>query len=196
MSDDFRGKMSLQWQWQANPNGAWYSRTAAGLRLYAAPADSLFHAGQFLSQLMQAEDFDLDARLALHGQTGDRAGLGMMGYRYGYCALEEGRLAVVSGQVREISRWERERVTERELAQASWSEETVYLRMAVRQGKYRFFFGKDEKALAPLGPEMDMACGGWVGARPGIFCLNALGRWGGCADFSFCHVRDKEGNTL
>ena len=100
MSDEFQGKMSLQWQWQANPNGAWFRPTAAGLRLYAAPADSLFHAGQFLSQLMQAENFDMDVRLALHGQPGDRAGLGMMGYRYGYCALEEGRLVAVSGQAK------------------------------------------------------------------------------------------------
>ncbi len=192
MSDSFQGKLGIQWQWQANPNPAWYQEMKDGLRLYAAPADSLFHAGQFLSQLMQYRDFDMDVRFCLAGQRGDRAGLGMMGYTYYYLALEKGRVVLVRGRVDEINRWERERVEETVLAEVPWAEESAVFRMTVRNGKITFLYGKDEETLYPIGGTYDMTCGGWVGARPGIFCMNGRGVFGGHADFAFCRVEKRE----
>lgn len=192
MSDEFAGALSLQWQWQANPNKAWYGFTDKGLRLRAAPADSLFHAGQFLSQLMQHYDFDMDARISLRGIAGDRAGIAMMGYKYGFLALEDGALALVAGEAKEINRRERERVTETQLARARWDKPEAYLRMSARNGKYAFYYGDDARALTPIGGWLDMTCGGWTSARPGIFCLNTNGQFGGYADFAFCHVTNKD----
>ena len=33
-----------------------------------------------------------------------------------------------------------------------------------------------------------MTCGGWTGARPGIFCLNQTGHEGGWADVDWVRV--------
>ncbi len=194
MSDEFEGSMSLEWQWQANPNAAWYRLKDKGLRLYAVPSDSLFHAGQFLSQLMQHINFDMDIRLTLHGEAGDRAGIGIMGYRYAYLALEEGRLALYRGAAQEINRRERERVAEIDVHEVPWLLGSAYLRLSVRNGEYSFFYGTNQDDLLPLGRGINMSPGGWVGARPGIFCMNTLGAWGGYADVDFCRVTglDKE----
>ncbi len=181
-SDDFVNGLGLQWQWQANPNAAWYAEKKPGLRLYAAPAENLFHAGQFLSQLMQARDFDMDASFRPHLGPGDRTGLGMMGYTYHYQALEEGKIILVEGKAKEISRFEKERVTETTLAEAPWQGTEVRMRMRVRQGKVSFYYGQDPMDLRPLGGTYGLACGGWTGARPGLFAFNGLGRWGGWAD--------------
>lgn len=51
MSDNFADGLGLQWQWQANPRMEWYEAAASGVRLHAAPARSLFEAGNFLSQI-------------------------------------------------------------------------------------------------------------------------------------------------
>ena len=64
--DSFAGdKSGLQWQWQANPRQEWYSMTEnpEALRLNTcriSRTSTLFHAGQFLSQLMQYHDFRYD----------------------------------------------------------------------------------------------------------------------------------------
>lgn len=191
MSDDFAGGLSAQWQWQANPDEKWFKRTQSGLRLFAAPADSLFDAGQFLSQLMQAFDFTMDVFVSLHAQPGDAAGLGMMGYAYAYIALCDRQIVVTRGQVRENGRRERETVTETVVASAPLAGESAYLRMAVRNGAYQFFYGENERQLTALYDPMPMTAGGWTGARPGLFCMNTRGLWGGYADFAFCRVTSK-----
>ena len=181
-SDDFREGLGLQWQWQANPNPGWYTERKPGLRLHAAPAENLFHAGNFLSQLMQSRDFDMDARYALNLRDGDIAGIGMMGYTYYYLAVGRGRVSLRMGAVTEVNRWTRERVAERVIADAPWPGNGVLLRMRVRDGKVSFLYGDDPRALSPLGGEYPMTCGGWVGARPGLIVMNTRGAWGGWAD--------------
>ncbi|MBR1584609.1 MAG: glycoside hydrolase 43 family protein [Clostridia bacterium] len=181
-SDDFAAGIGLQWQWQANPNPAWFTPLRPGLRLHAAPADSLFHAGQFLSQLMQDYNFGMDLTLRAALQPGDCAGIGMMGYPYHYAALEEGHIRIVRGDVQEINRRTRERVVETTVAETGWDSTFLRLRMQVRQGMMRFFFAGAEAAWQPLGDAYPLAPGGWTGARPGIFCLNKQARFGGWAD--------------
>lgn len=222
MSDDFKGQISLQWQWQANPNPLWFQKTPQGLRLFAVPSDSLFHAGQFLSQLMQYWNFDMDVCLTLSSmgadgasssavsscqvsecalsdcQVGDRAGMGMMGYNYHYLSLENGGITLYEGYASEISRWEREQVTETKLAEIPWNSNSALMRMSVRQGRVSFFYAPAYGSsvgtpdFKPIGSSYEMTCGGWVSARPGIFCMNTQGTWGGSALFSFCHVTDKD----
>ena len=188
-SDDFAEGPGLQWQWQANPNAAWFTPLKPGLRLRCAPADSLFHAGQFLSQLMQHRDFDMDVRLKLHAQAGDCAGVGVMGYTYHDLAVDGRTVRLARGEAVEISRFERERVTETVLAEAPWPQADVLLRLSVRDGLARFAFGADENSLQPLGPACPLTCGGWTSARPGIFALNSQSRWGGWADVAGVEVR-------
>ncbi len=187
-SDDFKEGLGLQWQWQANPNKGWYTELKPGLRLHAAPAESLFHAGNFLSQLMQSHDFDMDVQFNTHAQDGDIAGVGMMGYTYYYIALGQGRVSLKMGMAMEISRWVPERVTETPISEGMWPYAEILLRMRVRRGNVSFFYGDGPHSLHPLGGEYPMTCGGWTGARPGLFVLNTLGHWGGWADVSFVKI--------
>ncbi len=183
-SDDFAEGIGLQWQWQANPNPAWYQAMKPGLRLWCAPAENAFRAGQFLSQVMQAENFDMDAAVTVNLRGGDEAGVAMMGYTWYQLFLTPEDVVLKSGTAREISRWEPEEITERELARETRTSDRMLLRLRVRAGKVSFLFGEEESTLRPLGEAYPMTCGGWTGARPGIFAINTRGRRGGAADFA------------
>ncbi len=180
-SDDFAEGLGLQWQWQANPNMAWYRELKPGLRLHAAPARSLFEAGQFLSQLMRERNFDWTVSLKVHARSGDAAGIGMMGYGYSYAALEDGRVVVRRGTVTEGTPWMQNRVEEETVVAVPWDSPEIRLRMRVREGMVSYLYGGEE--LATIGGSYPMVCGGWTSARPGIFCMNSRGAWGGWADF-------------
>ena len=64
----------------------------------------------------------------------------------------------------------------------------ILLRMRVRRGNVSFYYGEGQQSMRPLGGEYPMTCGGWTGARPGIFTLNTLGRWGGWADVKYVKI--------
>lgn len=119
-SDSFLGDhLGLQWQWQANPRREWYSMTEnpEALRLNMSriyKTGTLFHAGQFLSQLMQHYDFDMTVEVDWEGEEpGDRAGIAMMGYTYRYPGAGErkagARNRVVSGRDEGVSKGQRVR---------------------------------------------------------------------------------------
>ena len=167
-----------------------------GNGLFAAPSPDLFSAGQFLSQLMQARDFDMDLRMTLSGKPGDMAGIGMMGYTYFYLALSEGHVLLRKGEAREGSRWEKTTVTETTEAAVPWPVGNVLFRMQVRDGNVRFFYGADEQTLAPIGGDCAMSCGGWTGARPGIFAMNIRQVQGGWADIQSVCVRTPQGEEI
>lgn len=190
-SDDFADGLGLQWQWQANPNPAWYQALKPGLRLYAAPAETPYQAGNFLSQLMQCRDFDMETSLSLHAHEGDQAGLAMMGNTYHSIALAPGRIMLVQGKARKINRFTPDRVQEQVLDSAETAASRLRLRMQVRNGQVSFAYAEEAGCWKPLGGAYPLVCGGWVGARPGIFCLNTTGRWGGWADVQYVHVEKK-----
>lgn len=181
-SDRFAERIGPQWQWQANPNPRWYALLKPGVRLFAAPADSVYHAGQFLSQLMQARDFEMDVRMGGQWRTGDSAGIVMMGYPYHMMLWEGERITVYRGEVQEGNRWIRTEVTETPLVDAAWSGKSILLRLRVNRGKMSFLYGAGEESLHPLGQTYPLYPAGWTGARPGIVCLNRAGTWGGFAD--------------
>ena len=181
-SDRFQNGPGLQWQWQANPDSAWFTALHPGLRLHAAPAPTLFEAGQFLSQLMQARNFDMKVSLKTHFQPGDLAGIGMIGYPYHYLASDGTCLSVVRGEIAEFGRGIPERVSETVLAQIPCPEKKLRLQLQVREGEISFWFAAEKKVWSPIGPAVPLAAGGWTGARPGLFCLNLRGAYGGWAD--------------
>lgn len=188
MSDDFKDGMGLQWQWQSNPRTQWRDMTPAGLKLHAAPAPTLFEAGQFLSQLMQFRDFDMDVSFELQLKQGDWAGVGVMGYDYHYIAARQGQLAVVGAHAQEINRRGPERVHEQVVATAAFEGTDITFRLRVREGMACYFY-KADGAFVQLGEAYPLVCGGWTGARPGIFCINKQGAWGGYALAKNCEVR-------
>ena len=182
-SDEFENGPGLQWQWQANPDPAWAEALRPGLRLHAFPADTLFSAPQFLSQMMPCRDFDMTCFLDPAGLLpGDRAGLGIMGFSYSYAAAEQGRIVLVTGLVRDRDQLRPLLSEETELLSLPLPQGESCLRMSVRSGTARFFFGPDPSRLTPLGPAHPFEAGGWTSARPGVFALNRSGQRGGYAD--------------
>ncbi|MBQ8073627.1 MAG: family 43 glycosylhydrolase [Clostridia bacterium] len=185
-SDSFQDGPGLQWQWQANPNPAWFTPLHPGLRLHAAPSRSLYESGQFLSQLMQGFDFDMDVSLRPHFQTGDLAGLGMMGYPCHAFYLEKNTLRLCREDIQEFGRGIPEEVTETLLADSSCPEAPLLMRLRVRQGEMTFFWaGPEEKGWHQVGPACPLSPGGWTAARPGVFCQNRTGRQGGWVDLDW-----------
>lgn len=193
VSDDFRQGPGLQWQWQANPNQLWWKTEEGRFLLRCAPSPSLFQAGQFLSQLMQYRNFDMDVSLRLDPETGDEAGIAMMGYGYSLISVNGSNVSLRTGEVKEISRWIPDQVTETERASAEWNAPEILLRMQVREETVRYFYGSGEKDLRPLGEMFPMTCGGWTGARPGLFAMNREGHWGGWARIDFCRITSAGG---
>ena len=191
-SDDFRDALGLQWQWQANPDPAWYSMLHPGLRLYAAPARTLFEAGQFLSQLMQSYDFDMEISMKASSHPGDACGLGMIGYPYHYMSLENNRLRVIRGDITDYGRSLPEDIRETVLADIPMAENALRMRMRVRKGKMCFEFAVREDAWQRVGETYPMAAGGWTSARPGLYCLNRTGRFGGFMDVEWVHFQNTD----
>ena len=196
MSDHFRNGMGIQWQFQANPCPMWVQNLNPGLRLFAAPAATPFEAGQFLSQLMQAGNFDMEVSLTWHGREGDIAGLCMMGYTWTHLQLNGKDVRLIQGTVEEINRFTPDRIAETclqalEVPESFYSGE-IRLRMCVRDASAAFEVWLDG-AWHRLGGDCALSKGGWVGARPGIYCAGRNGQWGGHVDVSCVKVTDENG---
>ncbi len=211
-SDGFTGdRLGLQWQWQANPRTEWYSLTEnpGALRLNTCRiprTGTLFHAGNFLSQLMQSFDFTWTVKVDLHAkEPGDRAGIAVMGYRYHYLAAEAGRdgyvLKLVDGEAQDMPRGYIEQVTESTAEEAPLASGAVTLRMTVRSdfaGEHprmfvRYSYSEDGTTFRDIGSEREGFAGGWTGARPGIFAANFRGKVSpGYADFYHLTVEPAE----
>ena len=180
LSDCFESGISPVWQWQANPDRAWYTLRNPGLRLHALPAGRLYDAGQFLSRLMLFRDFDLDVSFSAALGSGGIAGAGIMGRTWYYAALGNGAVRLVRGTAEE---------PERQLLCLEYKKTELTLRMCVRNGFVSFLFGSGPSDLRPLGDSLPMAAGGWTGARPGIFCLGRGNEPAGYADFHSVRMR-------
>ena len=188
-SDDFARGPGLQWQWQANPNPAWFKSLFPGVRLFAAPADSLHDAGQFLSQLMQARDFDFETAFRPALQPGDRAGIAMMGKTCHELALCGDLIALIREEMTDGTCGGRPFVSEERLAETPWRGGPLRLKMSVREGAVRFFFAGEGEPWQAIGGECALSCGGWTSARPGIFCLHAGPSSIGFADFAYVWIK-------
>ena len=188
-SDDFENGLGLQWQWQANPNPAWYAALHPGIRLYAGRAENLFHYGAFCSQLMQSRNFDVLHKIQLHLKPGDMAGIGMMGYSYSYLAVKNRELILTEGIAKERNRRTPEEVRETIRVRKEWTGDRVFLQMKVREGQVFYEYGDREDCLNPIGTGFSMGCGGWTSARPGMFCMRQAEGEGGWADWEWVHFR-------
>lgn len=151
--DEFDGDtLGLQWQWQANPDPAWYScRDAEScLRLFMvrnqAREENLFwYQPNLLTQIPQNTDFCVEAKLTLAGvEEKDMAGLGMMGQRY--------VMACVSMERTEI-KTEAEAQIEAEAQAKTLDRYLVIVQGTVLSKEYAGEAKEDESMIAPLPPD-------------------------------------------
>ena len=181
-SDEFDDEtLGLQWQWQANPEPAWFSLSArrGALRLFAyAPpkAPSLYDAPNLTLQKFPAPHFTVTA--ALDGEklrAGEEAGLVVFGFSYAWIGLRRDAhgMRIVQALDREHSQVHSPGTTRKpsELTQPL-ATPRVLLRVEVQAGaKCRFSYSTDEKNFSSLegAPEFDAEVDRWVGAKVGVF---------------------------
>lgn len=169
-SDEFEGaSLGLQWQWQANPETAWWSLAEAPghLRLFPQPlpdgAVNLWPVASLLLQKPTAEAFQVTTEMHFAPtQPGARAGLIVFGTDYAWIGIENttaGRAVVVKTAVGAREGGEEELVGE-----IPAPDGPVQLRVTWRaSGLCEFSVLSDGESFTPLGPIFAAKPGRWVG---------------------------------
>lgn len=182
-SDEFDAEvLGLQWQWQANPQSAWYSLAARAshIRLFALPKpsleESLYHAPQLLLQKFNAPALKATCRLDPSGlANGDTGGLIIFGYRYSYLALRK-----LEGDTQDkpltLFLAKGDETGEEEVWSVRLDEaDCIDLRVEVHEGAVCIYSysldGDDFTAIAAEPFEASEAR--WVGAKMGMFATGS-----------------------
>lgn len=189
--DDFCGPtLGLQWQWQANPQKAWY-RLEGGLRLAILPCQRgeslLWYMPNVLTQLPQDWAFTMEVQVELEPQgEGDQAGIAVLGHSYSALALHRGEagneLRLYKGAVTAQTA---EGMAEEELVHTlPWSGDSATLRLHFMAGG-QVGYG----ALAADGSELPLPGtfpadkSTWSGAKPALFARSVHNKAGGTGIF-------------
>lgn len=200
--DEFQGgALGLQWQWQANPDPAWYSLDG-GLCLKICALEGreplLWYMPNVLTQLPQGWAFAMEAELTLKDDAvHDEAGIAVMGHRYSALALHKAgsgyyELRLYQGEV--TQRTAEGTAQEAVCAAVPWKGDSARLRLNFRKGgqvEYGYF---DGKAWRRLGESFPAAKSTWSGAKPALFARNTENRASGGAGI-FRYARFKEGDA-
>jgi beta-xylosidase len=190
-SDDFAAPvLGLQWQWQANPNSAWYSLVArpGWLRLFAQPEPqpaNLYHSPALLLQKFPALAFRVTTRIDFKPQTvGESAGLVVFGYAYSWIGLRsrDNGTSLVWASRPEAAKG----APQEEHLLIERLEGPVWVSVLVHPGGVcRFAFSTDGTTFTDTGREFTATVGHWVGAKVGLFaCAPADTALRGHADFN------------
>jgi len=207
VDDDFRDGPHLGWQWAANPMDDWLDRSVRGsLRLKSVSSSAnLWEAGQLLTQKLPGMSFSATVQLSLTPNlAGERAGLLVMGYDYGWIGLEQTadglrlvqvtRLNADLGQHLGRAQQSAETVLTAPVkvmgpvqVRVSLSPVTVASRppadriywpsmLRSTNAQVRFSYSVDGGVtFAPIGPGFVALPGRWVGAQIGLFAQAASG---------------------
>jgi beta-xylosidase len=174
-SDSFAAqRLGLQWQWQANPERAWWSIDAAqpGLRLLSVPGETnLWSAPNLLLQKFPAAEFTVTAALEINDlRDGERAGLVVFGTDYAWVGVE---------RVQDLRRIVVRAVTnasttpaETTAASVPVSRDAIMVRVSVGSGArcvFSYSTSADGRTFTQVDPAFTAKPGRWVGAKVGLF---------------------------
>jgi beta-xylosidase len=191
-SDDFgANKLSLQWQWHANPLDEWLSLSVrrGWLRLPAVPwpanGKNLWAVPNLLLQKLPARQFTATTFVdASHLRGGERSGLVIMGRDYSYLAVH--RTSAGLRLVRVTCNDAPKNTAEKEVGAVELKSNSAYLRVEVADGALcRFSYSTNGKRFESLDDEFKAQPGMWIGAKVGLF---ALGSKQGYADYDWFHL--------
>ena len=197
VSDEFDGpSLSLQWQWQANPDASFYSLSERKgylrMRCCRNPLrdNLLWYAPNALTEIPQGDGFTIDASLELCGdKDGDFGGIGIIGHRYGYVGIyyEDGSYSIRSyyGKVKEKTF---AGLAEEELVQNKIIPEgKAYLRIEVRKDRNYFLsYSLDGEDYRMIDRIFTLERATWTGAKPMLWASNRLNAESeGYADFDY-----------
>ena len=196
-SDEFSGtRLSLQWQWHANPLAQWssFSTRRGWLRLTTVPppasGQNLWAVPNLLLQKLPAREFTVTTLVDASGlREGERTGLLMMGRDYSYLAVV--RTANGLRIVRVICLDAPKNPAEKEIGKVELKTRRVFLRVAVNEkAECHFSHSVDGKQFESLGETFIAQPGMWIGAKVGLFALaNAAAKTYGYADFDWVRIK-------
>lgn len=194
-SDEFDSPaLGLPWQWQANPQAAWFSLTSrhGWLRLAAVAvpaAPSLYDAPQMLLQKFPAPAFTATTVLDFSAaHEGDEAGLIVFGTSYAWIGLRRTPAGLRLVQV--THRDAHASSAPCESASLAAPAARIFLHVTVStEGRCRFSYSGDGQSFTAFGAELPATAGKWVGAKMGLFAAAGPGATpAGHADFDFFRV--------
>jgi beta-xylosidase len=177
-SDEFDSPtLGLQWQWNANPQDAWYSLSERPgmLRLHtvAAPEakDYVRADPAILAQKLPAPAFVVDTRVQLNDAVdGDRAGLILNAMQYAWIGLR--KTGDATQLVYTTCTPAKMRCTESGTVVLDHAPSSLYLRMQMQEGAVaRFSYSLDGASFVPAGQPFTVSKGRWVGAQVGLFSV-------------------------
>lgn len=194
-SDEFdANSLGLQWQWKGNPSALWYftDAKASKLRLFSVNtpgAERLYDMPNMLLQKFPARNFTATAKVDFCPrnkdgkiQTGEIAGLTVMGYNYGAIALEsrEDGIYLVDIHGKKANKGGKQEIGESVKLD---SAKDLYLRVKVKytgakkptqKADYKceatFSYSLDGKKFTEFGQPLQITEGHWIGAKVGLFC--------------------------
>lgn len=198
-TDDFNSpKLGLQWQWHANPLQAYSFTSPYGyMRLYGQyyPKNytNFWDIPNLLMQKFPAPEFTATAKLsAVLLNEGDKAGLIVMGWDYAYIAL----IKTASGYALEYKTCvdaeqksaeklvstidlKKVNINEKYNHQTPIPDAEIYLRVKVSEGGIcTFSYSLDGKKYETLSETFKARQGKWIGAKTGLFIMNAQEKTG------------------
>jgi len=170
-------ELGMQWQWHSNPDSSWWSlsENPGKLRLYAAtlPQDykSLWDVGSMLLQKLPAEKFSAKARLSLHLNPGETAGLVVMGQVYSYIGITANQNGAVIRQRQCTNASSGGTESTVSGSESSIDADSVILAIHLTtNGKFYLSYSLDGIHYPKIGNAFTADEGKWIGAKVGLFC--------------------------
>ena len=199
-SDDFAGKLGLQWQFMGNWRKDFYTLMDGTLRLYAVSQPSgsglLWHCPNVLTQKISCPAFSAETAIDVAGlQVGEQAGFGLVGGHYAYAALRR----TVEGLSLVYVQSEGDDHHEKLLQRIDVAREQIRFRMTLLPTGYdtaaMVLEYADGNEYHWVGDPFSPARHTWVGARLALFAMPLDGAaHGGYADFAPLKVTPEEGD--
>lgn len=196
-SDEFNSsKLGLQWSWHANPQQTWGYGSANGyVRLYGQyypdNFSNFWDIPNLLMQKLPAPEFTTTMKATVVLQnTGDKAGLILMGWDYSYIALIKTDTGYDLEQI--ICKDAEDKHSEEEIQRVnlsaakpriSYNYKTrleyldFYYHLSMKDGGTCIFsYSLDGKKYQEIGKLFHARQGKWIGAKMGMFILNKENR--------------------
>lgn len=199
-NDEFEDGFNLAWQWSANPGEDWVDTSVKGkLRLKSISSSAnLWEAGNMLTQKLPGGAFTVTTEMSMTPHPalpGERAGLLVLGYDYGWIGLENtgdgvklvqvtrprsnvgGAETALTAPVKvEGPVWVRARFDPVTVAEAAPFFPNYWPSMLrSTHAKITFSYSLDGETFTPIGKGYQSTQGRWVGAQIGLFAQAPTG---------------------
>ncbi len=175
-SDEFDSPfLGLQWQWHANPEAEYMflSGSEGFMRIYCQinpeTYKNIWDLPNLILQKLPAPEFNVTTKLKFKSMVnGDKTGLLMMGYDYGYIGLEQidNQLYIIQASCIDARGGAEEILNDKVKMDGSG----CYLKVNVTEGAVcQFSYSKDGEKFKELGKPFTALQGRWIGAKVGLF---------------------------